>query len=145
MATAREFFHWRRCHVMPKLHWLEDQVAAGMRRFGVGLGLLGKQGGEGIHHEMSLLSNPFCIIFNDVDRLKTTVSHHGVATLPEHLPHVMFIVPTDGYYNDPHRNCHAALKQWTPFQLHHQSHTTHIEHSRHWCRRSKHRNCAWFA
>ena len=89
MATARrEVVHRRRGHVTPKLHLLEDHVVPCMRRFGVGLGLLGEQGGQGIHHEMNLLSNTFCSIANDVYRLKTVVYHHCVATLPQHLPHI---------------------------------------------------------
>ena len=89
MATARREVVVRKLgNVTPKLHLLEDHVLPCMKRFRVGLGLLGEQGGEGIHHQLNELSATFNSIPNEVDRLKTVVSHHCKATLPQHLPHI---------------------------------------------------------
>ena len=55
MATARrEVVRRRLGNVTPKLHLLEDHIVLCIRRFGVGLGLLGEQGGEGLRHEMNI-------------------------------------------------------------------------------------------
>ena len=89
MATARrEVVRRRLGNVTPKLHLLEDHIVLCIRRFGVGLGLLGEQGGEGLHHEMNIVLGKLMNIPNDLDRLKKAVENHCVATLPKHLPHI---------------------------------------------------------
>ena len=51
MTTVRhEVVDRRRGNITPKLHLLESHVVSSMRRFRVGLGLLGEQGREGLHH-----------------------------------------------------------------------------------------------
>ena len=89
MASARREIVARRLgNITPKLHLLEDHVVKCMRRFGVGLGLLGEQGGEGIHHEFNVLSATFLGIRQDLKRLKTVVHQHCVSTLPQHRLHL---------------------------------------------------------
>ena len=89
MSTARrEVVDRRRGNVTPKLHLLEDHLLPCMRRFGVGLGLLGEKGGEGIHHDFNILGSTFSSIRDDLQRLKTIVSQHCVATLPQHKSHI---------------------------------------------------------
>ena len=101
MATARREVIARGLgNVTPKLHLVEDYVVACMRKFRVGLGLLGKKGGEGIHHELNILSSTFSSIRDDLQRLKTTVHHHCVATLPQQLPHIPVPTPRPGRRKD---------------------------------------------
>lgn len=88
MATARREVVSRRVgNVTPKLHLLEDHVVPFMQRFGVGLGVLGEQGGEGIHHEMNELMRSVASIRNELTRLETVVRNHCIATLPQQLVH----------------------------------------------------------
>ena len=89
MASARrEVVSRAPGNITPKLHLLEDHLLPCIRRFGVGLGLLGEQGGESIHHQLNVLNTTFNSIRNNIDRLKTVVTHHCIATLPQHGPHV---------------------------------------------------------
>ena len=89
MATARrEVVAHNIGNITPKLHLLEEHVLSCMQRFHVGLGLLGEQGGEGIHHELNQLNIAFSNIRKDVKRLKTIVAQHCVATLPQYHQHV---------------------------------------------------------
>ena len=53
-----------------------------MHRFGVGLGVLGEQGGEGFHAEFNMLSSTFRSIVQELDRLEMVVKQHRHTTLP---------------------------------------------------------------
>ena len=89
MSTARsEIVQRSRGHITPKLHLLECHVVPSMRRFGVGLGLLGEQGGESIHAEFNLLQTTFRSVVRELDRLKMVVQQHCLTTLPQELAKV---------------------------------------------------------
>ena len=89
MSTARtEVVQRSRGHITPKLHLLERHVVPSMRRFGVGLGLLGEQGGEGIHAEFNTLSRTFDSVVRELDRLKMIIQQHCLTTLPQELAKV---------------------------------------------------------
>ena len=75
-------------HITPKLHLLEDHVVKSMRRFRVGLGLLGEQGGEGLHAKFNELKTTFNSVVRDLDRLKLVVQQHCLTTLPQQLAKV---------------------------------------------------------
>lgn len=89
MMTARtQIVQRSRGHITPKLHLLEAHVVPSIRRFGVGLGMLGEQGGESIHAEFNLLSTTFDSVVREVDRLKMVVKQHCLSTLPQQLAKV---------------------------------------------------------
>ena len=89
MSSARSQVVKRsRGNVTPKLHLLERHVVPSIRRFGVGLGLLGEQGGESLHAEFNTLSKTYSSVVRDVDRLKTVVQQHLLSTLPQQLAKV---------------------------------------------------------
>ena len=86
MFTAREEIVRRdRGRVTPKLHMLEAHVLDSMGRFGVGLGMLGEQGGESLHAEFNLLTNTFRSVVREIDRLAMIVKQHCLTTLPQQL------------------------------------------------------------
>lgn len=89
MATARrEVVERSRGNITPKLHLLERHVVSSMRRFSVGLGLLGEQGGESIHAEFNSLKNTFSSVVRETDRMKMVVKQHCLSTLPRELAKV---------------------------------------------------------
>ena len=52
--------HWPDVNIPPKLHMLEDHVADFIRKWGVGLGFYGEQGGESLHNELNKLYKTYC-------------------------------------------------------------------------------------
>ena len=59
MSTARqEIVQRQKGNITPKLHLFEGHVRA-MRRYGIGLGMLGEQGGESIHADFNTLAREF--------------------------------------------------------------------------------------
>ena len=56
-------------HITPYLHLLENHVVKSIRRFRVGLGMLGEQGGERLHAKLNELKTTF----NSVVRVTWTV------------------------------------------------------------------------
>ena len=85
MSAARsEIVHRSRGRITPKLHLLEFHVVPSIRRFGVGLGMLGEQGAESIHAEFNLLAREFDHVVRELDRLKMVVKQHLLTTLPQH-------------------------------------------------------------
>ena len=76
MTTARQEVVDRQLgNITPKLHLLEEHVVPCMRRFGVGLGLLAEQGGEGIHHELNAIAATLSSMRNELSRLQTIVQN----------------------------------------------------------------------
>ena len=66
LSARKEVVQRGRGHVTPMLHLLESHFPS-MRRFGVGLGMLGEQGGGEIHAEFNLLSSTFRSIIRELD------------------------------------------------------------------------------
>ncbi len=89
MSAARSDVVKRsRGRITPKLHLLESHVVPSVKRFGIGLGMLGEQGGESIHAEFNLLARTFDNVVRELDRLKMVVKQHCLTTLPQHLTKV---------------------------------------------------------
>ena len=88
-AARREVVQRSRGHITPKLHLLESHVVSSIKRFGVGLGMLGEQGGESLHAEFNLLATTFSSVVRDLDRLKMIVHQHCMTTLPQQLAKVL--------------------------------------------------------
>ena len=77
MSTARlEIVQRQKGNITPKLHLLEGHVVSAMRRYGVGLGMLGEQGGESIHAEFNTLARELKHTAEDLDRLRMIVKQH---------------------------------------------------------------------
>ena len=88
LSARKEVVQRCRGHVTPKLHLLESHVVPSMRQFGVGLVMLGKQGGEGIHAKFNLLSSMFRSVVWELDRLEMVVKQHCLTTLPQQIAKV---------------------------------------------------------
>ena len=81
MSTARqEIVQRQKGNIRPKLHLLEGHVVSAMRCYGVGLGMLGEQGGESIHAEFNTLAREFKHTVEDLDRLRMIVNQHGFSS-----------------------------------------------------------------
>ena len=92
MATVRsEVIARQKKTVTPKLHLLETHTVPVMKRYGVSLGLLGEQGGEGVHHHFRQLEGRANIsqVKTNVKQLKLVVEHH----LHETIPTVKELIP----------------------------------------------------
>ena len=63
--------------ITPKLHLLEAHTVPCMRTFGVALGLLGEQGGEGIHHRFNQIRASLENVPSDLDRLRLLLSSNN--------------------------------------------------------------------
>ena len=68
--------------ITPKLHLLEAHTAPCMRTFGVALGLLGEQDGEGIHHRFNQLRASLENVPSDLDRLRLLLLSYLPSTIP---------------------------------------------------------------
>ena len=77
--------------ITPKLHLLEDQAVPCLQHFNIGLGRLGEQGGESLHHQFKDLERRFGSIKTAKEQLKiitkqhptlTNISHHQLIPQP---------------------------------------------------------------
>lgn len=103
MSTVRaEVTERQKKTVTPKLHLLEQHLVPLVKRFGIALGLLGEQGGEGIHHHFNELEVRANIskVKTSVAQLKIVVEHH----LHETIPTVRELVPKPA----PRKRKHCA-------------------------------------
>ena len=86
MSTVRrEIVARKRGNITPKLHMLEGHAVVAVRRFGVGLGLLGEHGAESIHAHFNDLRRTFDSILDELKLFQTIVKQHCLRTLPKHL------------------------------------------------------------
>ena len=51
--------HFPESTVLPKMHMLESHVPDWIEKWGVGLGLMGEQGAEGIHKELNEIESSY--------------------------------------------------------------------------------------
>ena len=65
-------------HITPKLHLLETHTIPFIRRFRVGLGLLGEQSSESIHARFNSLGRDYHAITNSAQRLEAISQQHLV-------------------------------------------------------------------
>ena len=68
--------------VLPKMHMLEVHIVPWLRRWGVGLGLMGEQGAESIHAAINNITPAFLNIPDRVKRLKCVLMEHHRQVCP---------------------------------------------------------------
>ena len=69
-----------------KLHMLEDHMVPFLKQWrGVGFGLLGEQGAEGIHADFKNLKRRFSGIPDSVERLCCTMKQHHLRCSPQNI------------------------------------------------------------
>ena len=85
MISSSPGDHRQKGNITPKLHLLEGHVVSATRRYGVGLGMFGEQGGESIHAEFNTLATEFKHTVEDLDRLRMIVKQHCISTLSQEL------------------------------------------------------------
>ena len=78
MSAARHGIVDRKLgNITPKLHLLERHVvAAQMRHFGTGLGLIGEHGAESIHAKLNLLAATFDAVPKELDLRAVIAKQH---------------------------------------------------------------------
>lgn len=65
---------------------LEDHMVPFLQRWeGVGFGLMGEQGAEGIHADFNNLKRRFCGMPDPVQRLRCTVQEHHLRCSPQNI------------------------------------------------------------
>ena len=84
-------------NITPKLHLFEGHVVASMKRFDVGLGLLGEQGRESIHAQFNSLSRTFNSAVHELNRLTMVMRQHCWTTLPQQVAKVPLVNTHNGY------------------------------------------------
>ena len=88
MSFYRQYFPDK---VIPKMHILEHHCLPFTELFGFGLGLLGEQGGELIHHTLAKIERRMQGIKSSNKRLRSTIEAHHVTNSPElrkHIPQI---------------------------------------------------------
>lgn len=68
--------------VLPKMHLLEGHVIPWLRRWGVGLGVMGEQGAESIHAAINGIKPAYLNMPNKVERLKCVLLEHHRQVCP---------------------------------------------------------------
>lgn len=80
MGIYRQFFHNK---VIPKQHILEPHCLPFVKKkYRIGLGLLGEQGGELIHSTTATLEKRTAGIRNEEDKMKTIMECHLLQVAP---------------------------------------------------------------
>ena len=75
--------NWPDVNISPKLHMLEDHVVDFLRRWKVGFGFYGEQGGESIHHEFKKMKERYSNIKPKTNRLKYLMTQHLLTVNPD--------------------------------------------------------------
>ena len=80
-----EFFrkNWPGVNISPKMHMLEDHVIPFIRRWHVGLGFYGEQGGEALHQEFNKMQNRYKNIRKPLESLRYMMEQHLKSTNPK--------------------------------------------------------------
>ncbi len=68
--------------VLPKMHFLEMHIVPWLRRWGVGLGLMGEQGAESIHAAINSISPAYNSIPDKKKRLHCIILEHHRQVCP---------------------------------------------------------------
>lgn len=76
----REVFPSESCP--PKLHMLEEHTVPFMRKWKVGLGFMGEQGGEGVHARLNNIRCDIRGLSDDLAILKAVIKSHWIQTSP---------------------------------------------------------------
>lgn len=69
--------------IIPKQHLLEQHCVSFIRQWGVGLALLGEQGGEGVHATMNILTRRAWAQKHPINRLKVLLGSHLTLVSPQ--------------------------------------------------------------
>lgn len=64
------------------MHILEEHVVPWLKKWGVGLGLMGEQGAESIHAYFNSLARTYHSIPDRVERLKAMLREHSLHSTP---------------------------------------------------------------
>ena len=75
--------NWPKVNISPKLHMLEDHVVPFIKKWNVGFGFYGEQGGESVHHEFKKMRDRYSNIKCPTDRLKYLMTQHLLTTIPK--------------------------------------------------------------
>lgn len=81
-------FYWERfpsSTVFPKLHIMEEHIMPWVKKWKLGLGIMGEQGAESLHDHMMRLERTYQGIPDDVERLKHIVREQIVESSPSLL------------------------------------------------------------
>ncbi|XP_047131823.1 uncharacterized protein LOC124810830 [Hydra vulgaris] len=73
--------NWPNASITPKLHMLEYHALPFIRKWGVGLGTYGEQGGESIHAEINRMKSIYCHM-KGVGRLRSIMNEHFIKNNP---------------------------------------------------------------
>lgn len=68
--------------ILPKMHILEQHVVPWIKKWGVGLGLMGEQGAESIHAAVNSITPAYVNIPDRVQRLKCILQEHHRQVCP---------------------------------------------------------------
>ncbi len=68
--------------VLPKMHILEMHVEPWLRKWKVGLGIMGEQGAESIHAAINTITPAYVNIHDKVQRLKCVIDEHHRQVCP---------------------------------------------------------------
>ena len=84
----KPFMDYLRCNwpgqrITPKLHILEDHVVDFVRKWKVGIGFYGEQGGESIHKEVNKLRRTYSTVQRDTDRLQCIMKQQLLSCHPK--------------------------------------------------------------
>ena len=88
IETEIDFFmdflrtNWPAVNISPKLHMLEEHTTPFLRKWGVGLGFYGEQGGESLHHQFKAMQSRYKNIRNPLERLRYMMNQHLKNTNP---------------------------------------------------------------
>ena len=74
--------HWPKINISPKMHMLEDHVIPFVRKWRVGLGFYGEQGGESLHHQFKSMRNRYKNIKKPLESLRYMMDQHLKNTNP---------------------------------------------------------------
>ena len=79
LAKYRDMFP--ECPITPKMHILQQHVPEWMKRWHVGLGLHGEQGGEALHNKFNQLQRQYASIRDPLQQLKLIYQEHHLQTM----------------------------------------------------------------
>ena len=68
--------------ITPKMHMLEEHVLPFIKKWKIGLGMYGEQGGESIHPEFNELRRIYSSVPSNKDRVKFMMEQHHMKVRP---------------------------------------------------------------
>ena len=68
--------------ILPKMHLLEDHMVGWLKKYHLGLGLMGEQGAESIHAHLNRLETTYSSVRNRLERLKHIFEMYTIETTP---------------------------------------------------------------